>query len=163
MWKGARNGRNILYGDNLDIKNGIAVDWSATQNRATVLAAMPSGGTVAQESPNVKYSISPEQEAYFKDSVVRDENGNLKVMYHGTPNGDFTIFKDGTYFTDNKAYADRYQNPGASSISTGKTASNPKTFEVYLNITKPFDINDAEARKINIVLARTVILSGPIL
>ena len=62
----------MLYGVNLDIKNGIAVDWSATQNRAAVLAAMPSGGTVTQENPAVKYSISPEQEAYFKDSVVRD-------------------------------------------------------------------------------------------
>ena len=98
----------------------------------------------------VKYSLSPEQQEFFKDSVVRDENGNLKVMYHGTPNGDFTVFKDGTYFTESKDYADRYQNPGASSISTGKVASNPKTFEVYLNIKKPFDIADADAREIYI-------------
>ena len=94
--------------------------------------------------------LSQEQSEYFKDSKVRDENGNLKVMYHGTPNGDFTVFKDGTYFTDNKEYADRYQNPGASSISTGKTASNPKTFEVYLDIKKPFDLSDPEARRIYI-------------
>ena len=97
-----------------------------------------------------KYSLTPEQEEYFKDSKVRDESGNLKVMYHGTPNGDFTVFQDGTYFTDNKDYADRYQNPSASSISSGKVASNPKTFEVYLDIKKPFDINDAEARDIYI-------------
>ena len=94
--------------------------------------------------------LSKEQQEFFKDSKVRDENGNLKVMYHGTPNGDFTVFKDGTYFTENKQYADIYQNPGASSISTGKVASNPKTFEVYLNIKKPFDINDPDARKIYI-------------
>ena len=81
---------------------------------------------------------------------MRDENGNLKVMYHGTPNGDFTVFKDGTYFTDNKEYADRYQSPSASSISSGKVAANPKTFEVYLDIKKPFDISDAEAREIYI-------------
>ncbi len=94
--------------------------------------------------------LSQEQAEYFKDSKVRDENGNLKVMYHGTPNGDFTVFKDGTYFTDNKEYADRYQNPGASSISTGKVTSNPKTFEVYLDIKKPFDLSDPEARRIYI-------------
>ena len=94
--------------------------------------------------------LTEEQQEYFKDSVVRDENGNLKVMYHGTPNGDYTIFKDGTYFTDNKEYADRYQNPSASSISSGKTASNPKTFEVYLDIKKPFEINKPEARSIYI-------------
>lgn len=94
--------------------------------------------------------LSASQKNFFKDSKVVDENGNLKVMYHGTPNGDFTVFKDGTYFTDNKEYADKYQNPGASSLSTKKTANNPKTYEVYLNIKKPFDINDAEARRIYI-------------
>ena len=112
----------------------------------------------AEDSVNRKFSLSDSngrelseaRAEYFKDSKIRDEDGNLKVMYHGTPNGDFTVFKDGTYFTDNKEYADRYQNPGASSISTGKTASTPKTFEVYLDIKKPFDLNDAEARKIYI-------------
>lgn len=94
--------------------------------------------------------LSEGQQEYFKDSKARDENGNLKVMYHGTPNGDFTIFRDGAYFTDDKEYADTYQHEGASSISTGKVATNPKTFEVYLNIKKPFDINDAEARNIYI-------------
>ena len=113
---------------------------------------------ITQSSDNVKYSLSDsdgkqltkEQQDYFKDSKVRDENGSLKVVYHGTPNGDFTVFRDGTYFTDSKEYADRYQNPGASSISTGKVASAPKTFEVYLDIKKLFDLSDAEARNIYI-------------
>ena len=154
----AQDGRNILYAVNLDINKGIAVDKGATSEKAAVLAAMPSGDKVAQNGKDVnrQFSISDstgrqlsqEQAEYFKDSKVRDENGNLKVMYHGTPNGEFTVFKDGTYFTDSKAYADRYQNPGASSISTGKTASNPKTFEVYLDIKKPFDLSDPEARRI---------------
>lgn len=107
---------------------------------------------------DTKYSISDnqgrqltkEQQQYSKDSKVRDENGNLLTMYHGTPNGDFTVFKDGTYFTQNKEYADRYQSPSASSISTGKKATAPKTFEVYLNIKKPFDISVPEARDIYI-------------
>ena len=157
----ARDGRNILYAVNLDINKGIAVDQGATQKRAAVLAAMPSAKKVSQKKPKVKgqnsiskdsagRDLTTEQSVFFKDSKVLDELGNLKVMYHGTPNGDFTIFKDGTYFTDNKEYADRYQNPGASSISTGKAASNPKTFEVYLDIKKPFDLNDAEARRIYI-------------
>jgi hypothetical protein len=115
---------------------------------------------ISQKDPDVKVEfslsdsdgnqLSKEQQEYFKDSKMRDENGSLKVMYHGTPNGDFTVFRDGTYFTDNKEYADRYQNPSASSISSGKAATAPKTFEVYLDIKKPFDINDAEARNIYI-------------
>lgn len=115
-------------------------------------------GILERDTTGIRYSLSdstgkqltPEQSEFFKDSKVRDENGNLLVMYHGTPNGDFTVFKDGTYFTANKEYADRYQTPSASSISAGKVASAPKTFEVYLDIKKPFDISDAEARDIYI-------------
>ena len=114
--------------------------------------------TKPTDSADIRYSLSDsegkkltkEQSEYFKDSKMRDDNGNLKVMYHGTPNADFSVFKDGTYFTENKWYADLYQNPNASSISTGKVATNPNTFEVYLDIKKPFDINDAEARSIYI-------------
>lgn len=94
--------------------------------------------------------LSEGQQEYFKNSKVRDEDGNLMVMYHGTPSGNFTVFRDGSYFTPNKQYAERYQSTSASSISTGKVADNPKTYEVYLDIKKPFDINDPEARRIYI-------------
>jgi hypothetical protein len=63
-------------------------------------------------------------------------------MYHGTPSGDFNVFKDGGYFTPNIEYANQYQNPEASSISYGKKTTNPKTYEVYLNIKNPFDIKN---------------------
>ena len=132
----------------------IAVVGSKPLGGTLSKAGIPQNGNAVKGqfslSDSVGRQISQEQAEYFKDSKVRDENGNLKVMYHGTPNGDITVFKDGTYFTDNKAYADRYQNPGASSISTGKTASNPKTFEVYLDIKKPFDLSDPEAKRIYI-------------
>lgn len=35
--------------------------------------------------------LSAEQQEYFKDSKVRDEDGNLLVVYHGT-DADFTVF-----------------------------------------------------------------------
>ena len=93
-------------------------------------------------------TLSKQQQEYFKDSKVRDENGNLLTMYHGSPNGDFTIFKDGTYFTSRKDYAEGYQNTWASSISTKENNSNPKTYEVYLNIKNPFTIQDKRAKDI---------------
>ncbi len=37
-------------------------------------------------------TLTKEQQEYFKDSKVRDENGNLKVLYHGTATGEFTVF-----------------------------------------------------------------------
>jgi hypothetical protein len=105
-------------------------------------------------SDNAKYSLSDsngkeltkEQQEYFKDSKVRDENGNLKVMYHGTSNGGHTVFDiygsnfglfgQGTYFTDNKSVAESYTNKGRG--------NNKQVYEVYLNITNPMDM-DAQA------------------
>ena len=92
--------------------------------------------------------LSEQQQEHFKDSKVRDENGNLLAMYHGTPNGDFTVFRPGTYFTQNPEYAAVYQNPGASSLSVKRNANNPRTYAVYLNIKKPFDTRNPKERKI---------------
>lgn len=93
-------------------------------------------------------SLSKGQQEYFKDSKVVDENGNLKVMYHGSPNADFTVFKSGSYFTEHKWYADRYQSQGASSLGYKKTANNPDTYAVYLDIKKPFDTRNKAERDI---------------
>ena len=59
--------------------------------------------------------LTKDQIEYFKNSKVRDENGNLKVMYHGTENASFTVFNpeysdDGIsmFFTDSKTVAKGY-------------------------------------------------------
>lgn len=75
--------------------------------------------------------LSEEQQKFFKDSKVRDENGQLMIMYRGG-NEDFTVFDRkksrysnlygrGFYFTDSEAHARQY--------------GNAKAF--YLNITTP--------------------------
>jgi hypothetical protein len=92
--------------------------------------------------------LSPEQEEFFKNSKVRDENGNLIKMYHGTPDGSFTEFNEGSYFTPSKEYADGYQWEGASVLRSNKKAVNPKTFEVYINSENPFTLSDPKARDI---------------
>lgn len=51
-------------------------------------------------NPDIRYSLSDsdgkklttEQQEYFKDSKMRDENGNLKVMYHGSQDAGFHVF-----------------------------------------------------------------------
>ena len=93
-------------------------------------------------------ALTPEQREYFADSKVLDENGNLLVVYHGTPNAEYTALRKGTYFTEHKWYADRYQSQGASSLGYKKTANKPDTYSGYLNITKPFDTRNEEAREI---------------
>lgn len=90
-----------------------------------------------------KYSLSAQQKEYFKDSVVRDDNGNLKVMYHGTSKGGHTVFDtygsnyglfgQGSYFTDNKSVAESYTNKGKG--------NNKQVYESYLNITNPLNMD----------------------
>ena len=130
-----------LYGDEV-------VVFDANQIKLTSNTAPTSDSDMRYALPETDSdgnTLSAGQREYFADSKVLDENGNLMVMYHGTPNGAHNTFRSGSYFTPDASYADKYQNPSASSLSTGKTASNPKTYKVYLNITKPFDTrNDAE-------------------
>lgn len=76
--------------------------------------------------------LSPKQQEYFNDSVVRDENGNLLVVYHGTTN-DFTVFdkelsNNAFFFTDDKLTAMSYY---------GFNSAQGKTMNLYLNITNP--------------------------
>ena len=86
-----------------------------------------------------------------KNSKVRDEKGNLMLMYHGSPDGTYEQLKAGSYFTPNKEYAERYKQTSASSLGTrGKTENNPRVYEAYLNIEKPFDLSNEEARRIYI-------------
>ncbi|MCR5575584.1 MAG: hypothetical protein K6F56_01095 [Oscillospiraceae bacterium] len=74
--------------------------------------------------------------------------GYVLHAYHGTPNGTFTVFRDWQYFTENKEYADIYQNQGASSNGYKQTATNPITYDVYINLGKSFDTRNANERKI---------------
>ena len=93
--------------------------------------------------------LTPEQAEFFKDSKVRDENGNLLAVYHGT-NRDFTefstgwvnanytsSFSDGFYFTEVKKSAEYYAN--ANGGDKGKVIS------VYLNIIRPLVVDGIPA------------------
>ena len=81
-------------------------------------------------------TLSKGQQEYFKDSKVRDENGNLKVMYHGSKDYGFTVFdanksddKLSLFFTDNYEMAQSYVN------------DDDKAYEVYLNLKNPLIVD----------------------
>ena len=115
---------------------------------ATIRNFMKEGDTGEKYSlsDSTGRQLSTEQQDYFKDSIVRDENGNLKVMYHGTSKGGHTVFDTygsnyglfgtGSYFTDSKNIAESYTKKGKG--------SNPQVYESYLNIKNPIDM-DAQA------------------
>lgn len=109
------------------------------------------------ESGDLKYSqgvshdsegnpLTSKQNEYFKDSKVRDEDGRLKVVYHGTPNS-FTVFKEGysglygagMYFTEDIKYADSYT--GKYQIN-GETRREGRIVEAYLNMVNPLIVKN---------------------
>lgn len=83
------------------------------------------------------------------NSALLNPDGTPKIMHHGTPYGGYTVFKDWQYFTESREYADKYQNPSASSIrGRYDAATQPMTYDVYLKVLKPFDTRIPAVRKI---------------
>ena len=127
-----------------------AVDVYEDNKKASPRSLSGNNPGVAEQMPFIDTKIANLFDSVNGVSQVVDANGEPKVMFHGTPDGSFVAFRPGAYFSSEQQYADRYQNPSASSISTGKQAVNPKTFDVFLNIRKPFDLSDPEVRRIYI-------------
>ena len=103
-------------------------------------------------SDNAKYSLSDsdgktltkEQQEYFKDSKVRDENGNLKVMYHGSRSGGFTVFDPKAsddnrsfFFSDKPSVASSYSDSENEIAPTGKEETKG-LYKTYLNLENPY-------------------------
>lgn len=92
----------------------------------------------APKQDNQGRELTKEQQEYFKDSKVRDENGNLLTVYHGSKSDNsFTVFDkakirdgvlaygNGYYFTPSYEMAEKYDSTG-----------NVK--EVYLDLKNPY-------------------------
>ena len=82
-------------------------------------------------------TLTDEQQEYFKESKVRDENGNLLVMYQGARE-DFTVFDRkkssyanlygrGFYFTKSENHASQYGNTRAYYLNIKHPVSTTET------------------------------------
>lgn len=101
---------------------------------------------------DTKFSLAPPTDTpefsnWFGDSKVVNEDGSPKVVYHGTPSGDFSEFYEQQFFTTNKEYAEKYLTSSTSS-GMGRKESKPKIFEVYIKSENPFDTRDPKHAKI---------------
>lgn len=90
------------------------------------------------ETDNQGRKLTAEQQEFFKDSKVRDEEGRLLEVYHGTDSEEFTVFDkelsdednvlgQGLYFTADKEQGKKYGD---------------RIYTTYLNIKNPFIIKD---------------------
>lgn len=126
-------------------------------NRESVGADLHDKGPIHQESPAARLSVL-DSKKNIKEIVknvkseniskVVDENGEPLVVYHGTPTGGFTVFRDESYFSPHQWYAERYQHPSASSNRSSRDVGVPMMYEVFLNIRKPFDTRNAAESEI---------------
>lgn len=94
------------------------------------------------------YSLSVNQEKFFKNSVVRDSNNNLLPVYHGTETGGFSEFNSGIKFNSKEAFiwfsadlnhAKEYMGweDDFDDEFEDEFEYKPQMYEVFLNITKP--------------------------
>lgn len=161
--EGKNNNRNITKRTSADLKGNKkttpASPLAPADNRNNGMTTLQGGvntdvinqsvaqKTVENNNRNItKFSLrdsdgnklSEGQKEYFKDSKAVDENGNLLVMYHGTKKGGFTTFRDWSYLTAEKKYAERYTDH-----NTKETI-----YKVYANVENPFDTRLPECREI---------------
>lgn len=102
-----------------------ALGYEGIDVRGTRLDNVEYGSVIYDLKDNtIKYSLSDsdgkqltkEQSEYFKDSKVRDENGNLKVMYHGSQDAGFHTF-DANMSDDDTSFFFVDRNDVAASYS----------------------------------------------
>lgn len=102
----------------------------------TTLDATLANADMAVNNPK----LSPEQQAYFESSVLRDEQGNLMPVYHSTPNK-FTTFDDnmlgentgyentgyGHFVTPDKDFSARFKGDDGNTMELYANVKNPIT------------------------------------
>ena len=124
------------------------IEWVAF-DPSQLKSATDNIGTFDRNNPDIRYELrdnqgrelTKAQAEKFKDSQVRDKDGRLKTVYHGS-SAVFNVFSadfmsqhgssegQGFYFTDYKDMAEGYQKKGGQLL------------EGYLNITNP--LSDSE-------------------
>ena len=113
-----------------------------------------SSSSVHRQGKDVKFSLKDStgdalteaQAEYFKDSRVRDKDGNLLVVYHGSSE-DFNVFD----ITKSRSYDESpdYDLPGfyfsESDMESGGYGDNVKAY--YVNVTNPYGGNLYQLKK----------------
>ena len=132
----------------------------------SLLNELKKAGVPIEESGKVKYSVSEDSskkdsngnelslavQKRFANSKAVDENGNLKVLYHGTASGEFFTFDkakgsvegdfgSGFYFTDNEGDVEANYEGGGPDFEN-KIARRAEQIEAEEDI----DYSEAEAR-----------------
>ena len=139
---------NSIAHKNKSVKSDTATNSNMQKSKNNTIKKSDRIDTNVVATDNQGRQLSKQQQEYFKDTKVRDEDGNLLVMYHGTKDV-FTIFKNGKnkydsgfagegfYFTSDYKSAQDYSN-----WKKGNDNFVPKVMSVYIDAKKPLIIGD---------------------
>lgn len=113
-----------------------------------------SGDTKYSMSDSTGKELTKEQQDYFKDSKVRDENGNLKVMYHGSQDAGFHTF-DARFSDDDTSFFFVDSNEAAATYSgttetyeakTIRTAEDMNNFLAEIGHDEDYSVVEQEGK-----------------
>lgn len=153
-------GEKFLY----DIDPIKMAEQSGNSDTSTANDSIPADGVNVKPQFSLKATdstgrkLSEQQQEYFKDSKVRDAEGRLKTVYHGS-SAQFTKFSadfmskngssegQGFYFTDLKTMAQGYEKDGGQLL------------EGYLDIKNP--LSDSEVTLSNAEVKRLIMAIDP--
>lgn len=154
------NINNSIPQKNNSVKNDTAINKQSMQKSENNTSKKQNGGltknqnvkddgvrSMKKSSNNINSNIqtdnqgrklSKQQQEYFKNSKVRDENGNLKTVYHGTDTK-FTVFNYDYLGKNGTANGKGFYL--ADDINVAKSYSDGKNLiEAYVDIQKPLSI-----------------------
>ena len=84
-------------------------------------------------------TLSEQQRQFFKDSKVVDEKGRLLVVYHGTRNGQFTIFEQGKGKRNDAGWlGEGFYFSGEQDVASDYAAYGGRIIEAYLDVKNPY-------------------------
>lgn len=125
--------------DTLPFKTGTVNDGTPSDNVSSIYTLLEKLQNVNKQFSKNTFidsegnELTNEQQEYFKDSKVRDEDGNLLVVYHGSYE-DFTVFDK----TKGRANMD-IQGSFFSPLEIDAGGYGPNVMAYYLNIINPAD------------------------
>ena len=132
-----KQGYDGLISENMGADGKLYIEYVAF-SPTQIKSATGNNGAFSNDNPSILFQEaapidSQEFKTWFKESQVKDSNGNPKVMYHGSKNefGNFArqITSYGYFFTPDKNTAVFYGD---------------KVYEVYISAQNTIDLNDSE-------------------
>ena len=125
---------------------------TARQTETAGQAAEQRGDTSLSEASDSEGNrLTKAQRDYFKDSVFRDREGRLLVLYHGSHFESFSVFElfRGIWMTTDKAYAETFaefrdeSEPLAGEVYTDEDL---KLYKLYAKAKRPANLGEIDGK-----------------